>query len=456
MYCLFNGKYGEHDLSNIGGIESIVKNQQEQYSKYKGMIIGDFTVLDVEYDWGKRDQRWHIQCNLCGEKTYLYHAKDWRRGKGRSTKCRCRKIEKEKKKKQPPIDYEHHPIIGEVVNGVRVIKYVDKNQYSTECVKCGKHKLYSCVAVLKGNIELCNHRVVNDYSDPKWIGARIGNLTTISYEGRMFRAKCDCGNIVSVRGVDLFRRCTVTSCRSKKCPYSQPISDAAKRRDKGLEYEHKLVEFYKSVGLNVERTPDIGDYGVDFIIYHESRKIAVQCKKQKSPANVNTVQEVYAGGRYYDCNSFMVISPSGFTLNSIKLASKIGVVLTQNEFSFSDFDNIEKHCAKLVQTMPKIKINRNYERETWEIDGVKKSADEWCREYSVSKTTVKNRISGGLSVKEALNIKRTPVYTAFGITGTVAELSKRFDILPATVNYRLKYRGMTIEEALTAPKNQLQ
>lgn len=39
MYCLFNGKYGEHDLSNTGGIESIVKNQQEQYSKYRGMTI---------------------------------------------------------------------------------------------------------------------------------------------------------------------------------------------------------------------------------------------------------------------------------------------------------------------------------------------------------------------------------------------------------------------------------
>lgn len=97
MYCLFNGEYGEHDLSFIPGLEKpggILQEQEKQYQRYKGMVVGDFVCLDVEYDWGKRDQRWKIKCNLCGKESYQYHTNDWRRGKGRSLFCECRKQKK--------------------------------------------------------------------------------------------------------------------------------------------------------------------------------------------------------------------------------------------------------------------------------------------------------------------------------------------------------------------------
>ena len=74
MYCLYNGEYGEHDLSFIPGLDSILKNQEVQYGSKVGLVVGDFTCIGIEYDWGRRDQRWKIKCNVCGKESYTYHA----------------------------------------------------------------------------------------------------------------------------------------------------------------------------------------------------------------------------------------------------------------------------------------------------------------------------------------------------------------------------------------------
>ena len=88
---LFDGEYLYKDMSYIGGFDRIRENQIKQYSKYIGVIVGDFRILQVEYDWGKRSQRAYVECTKCGEKSYFYHVADWLRGKGRGTRCRCTK-----------------------------------------------------------------------------------------------------------------------------------------------------------------------------------------------------------------------------------------------------------------------------------------------------------------------------------------------------------------------------
>ena len=76
MWCLWNGEYGEHDLSYVPCIETAIKNQEEQYKNYIGAVVGDFTCINVEYDWGNRGQRWTLKCNLCGRESYKKNAKD--------------------------------------------------------------------------------------------------------------------------------------------------------------------------------------------------------------------------------------------------------------------------------------------------------------------------------------------------------------------------------------------
>ena len=88
---LFNGEYLDKDMSYVGGFEGIRRNQMSQYQNYVDIIVGDFKILQVEYDWGKRSQRAYVECTKCGEKSYVYNVGDWLRGKGRSTSCHCTK-----------------------------------------------------------------------------------------------------------------------------------------------------------------------------------------------------------------------------------------------------------------------------------------------------------------------------------------------------------------------------
>ena len=52
MIVLFNGEYLDKDMSYVGGFEKIQQNQKDQYRRYADIIVGDFKILQVEYDWG--------------------------------------------------------------------------------------------------------------------------------------------------------------------------------------------------------------------------------------------------------------------------------------------------------------------------------------------------------------------------------------------------------------------
>lgn len=43
------------------------------------------------------------------------------------------------------------------------------------------------------------------------------------------------------------------------------------------------------------------------------------------------------------------------------------------------------------------------------------------------------------------------IYTVNGFTGNLEEIGEKFGILPQTIQYRMKYRGMGLEEAVTTP-----
>lgn len=156
MYCLYNGEYGEHDIAGFGGLDKIVERQKETYKAYQGVVIGDYTILSVEYDWGKRSQRAEVECNFCHKRQYIYHLSDWRRGKGRSTRCECHKIRDNIDKlleptmpKKKPNDYLSE--VGKTINGWCVTEYIGKNCFYVECGNCGKRKKSILCRNPKGN-----------------------------------------------------------------------------------------------------------------------------------------------------------------------------------------------------------------------------------------------------------------------------------------------------------------
>ena len=461
MYCLWNEEYGEHDLTHIGGLEDILKRQAESYEKYRGIVVGDYKVLDVEYDWGRRDQRWKIQCNLCGKESYQYHTADWRRGKGRKITCNCRK-EKEKAEKEAKKKVEKEKILQnqkehlhKVYGEWEVIEYNGYSKCKIKCIKCEKIKTDIKIEnVINQKIPQCNHKKPTDYSGDEWIGKKEGHLTTIGKDGMMFIAKCDCGEIIRVRPTDLFTSKRITTCNSPNCIYaSKAQQESRTKQKKGFMFEKSTTWLLENLGYTVSKTQDNSDFGVDIIITeNDDSKIAVQCKLQITPAGVEAIQEVYAGGIYYDCTKFAVISPSGFSNPAIIMAKKLGVYLCKENHKFHYPEDINEYAATLLP----IKFNNAKLEKLYEIDGEKHTLSDWCLIYNISDNTVRKRLKAGITLKTALETPckntRGKIYTVHNYTGNIADICRHFNVSEPYVRYRMTTNKMSLEDAIFQPK----
>jgi len=468
MYCLYNGEYGEHDLSFVPGLNTpggVLDRQKEQYERYKGIVVGDFTCIEVEYDWGKRDQRWKIKCNRCGEESYLYHAQDWKRGKGRKITCDCRKTEeiaakaKEVKERaeQRRADREirlqqiKDKYIGKVFYGWEITDCVSENMCHVRCASCGKElkSAKSIKRLISGQETECKHPT--DYSGNEWIGKKIGHLTVIGREGKNFIYKCDCGNERISSPSLAFKVKAITNCGRSDCPYMDDIhKGVARAKDVGQKYEHDILSRLLMQGYNAKTTGGTGDYGVDIIITcDDGSKMAIQCKYQKQITGVEAIQAVYAGGRFYDCTKFAVVSNSGFSNNAILMAKKLGVYLSDGNFEYPE--DIQKYASKLLPVFRGNEKNKVY----YEIDGEKHTFGDWCAIYGKSVDYVKNQIKKGISFENALKLNVVHSwerkYTVNGFTGTKKELCIRFGISEQLLQYRLR-NGIELQQALTMPK----
>lgn len=469
MYCLFNGEYGEHDLSYVPGLSTpggVLDRQKEQYEHYKGVVVGDFTCVEVEYDWGKRDQRWKIKCNRCGEESYLYHAQDWRRGKGRKITCDCRKAAKanehakeveeraEQRKAEQRIKLQQtkEKYIGKVFYGWEITDCISKTMCTVKCVSCGRVLAgpKNISRLVNGEEAKCKHPT--DYSGEEWIGKRIGHLTVTGREGKYFIYKCDCGNERISSPSLAFKLKAITNCGRSDCPYMDDVhKGVATTKEIGQQYEHDILSRLLMRGYNAKTTGGTGDYGVDILVdCDDGSRMAIQCKYHKSIVGVEAVQAVYAGGRFYDCAKFAVVSNSGFSNNAIIMARKLGVYLSDGNFEYPK--DIEKYCSTLLPVYRGVEKNKVY----YEIDGEKHTIGDWCAIYGKTVYYVKTQMKNGVSIEVALKYPASErpcekKYTVNGFTGTKKELCKQFGISQQLLSYRLS-NGMEIDQALTLPK----
>lgn len=426
MYCLWNGEYGEHEIVNFS--ENHLRYMEEQHNKWIGHTVGDFICLKVEYDWGKRDQRWTIQCKRCGRIMYQYHVADWRRGKGRSLLCQCRKeeIQAEEQLKQQ-IRKERM----EEQNRIREAKKIEKSK---------------------------KEHTQSKYASDEWIGKRNGHLTVIGRNGKFFVAKCDCGNEVIVKPTFMFTYKNRKDCGMQDCPYSTPLERKSReRREKGFAFEEEIEKILKNKGYNATKTQNQADYGVDVIIQNDDgTKIAVQCKMQDSPAGVSAVQEAYAGGRFYDCTKFAVICDKGFSNPAIIMAKKLGVYLCDNKNEFNMPKDIDTYAKELLPVF----YNNEKNQKLYEINGEKKTKADWCAIYGKPQYQVDKLLKQGCTFETALKTAEYSYpayqkYTVRGVTGNLTEVCEFFEVLTPTVSYRMKHMGMTLEDAIFTPTHKI-
>ena len=291
-----------------------------------------------------------------------------------------------------------------------------------------------------------------NYDDPMYVGARVGSLTSLGRgKGKMFRFRCDCGTEIEQRPTDVFRFDTVKSCGRPDCKYhAYWLKHGNEKRLAGIAFEHECAAEMEQQGYSAELTQETGDYGVDFFAVVNGERVAFQCKRLKQPSMVKAVQQVYAGGRYYDCSKFVVVSPSGFSHSAEIMASKLGVQLELNLQNF----RLKSLRENKIDTQ---KVTTFSGRSlVWEIDGVSKTAEEWCREHGITRTAVVTRIKRkGMDLKTALT---TPTYGGRamveidGVVKSKKEWCEGYGISPQLYDYRTKYGGLSPIEALTKTK----
>ena len=271
--------------------------------------------------------------------------------------------------------------------------------------------------------------------------------------GRLYIVKCDCGRERAVAPNLFFVGKVYRDCGYDDCPCANDdTQNVRKARKKGSEFEDKIVLFLNDSGYFAEPIGGSGDYGVDIIAKDEDgTKIAVQCKGQNDPADVNAVQQVYAGGRYRGLENFAIISETGFSYGAMKMAKALGVYLCDGK-NFAYPKDIGKYAQSILPIYSRGEQFKRY----YEINGEVKTLGDWCYEYGKSKTTVKTLMHNGLSLENALKCPKSKCgggkkFTVNGFTGNLEEIGKKFGIRPQTIQYRMKYRGMSLEEAVTAP-----
>lgn len=329
MIVLFNGEQKEYEVSHSKGDLQIIKGI-EYRRRFLGQRIGDFEIVSVDYDFGLRKRRDIVRCVRCGFEKEIPNLSAFARGKGAGLFCKCRYL-----KQYVPKNEEYRKRIGETVCEFKAIDYSEGKGFRVECLICGKQKWASGKEFLEGKI-FCNHREVRNYSDPKYIGMKIGNLTVVERIGKLFKFRCDCGSEIVRRPSEVFRIEVIKTCGRSECPYHRALVSAGHdKRLGGIEFERECAEDMKRRGFVVELLPETGDYGVDFVVTIGGDRVAFQCKKLKTASMISAVQQVYTGGIFYGCNKYVVISPSGFTSRAEILASKIGVQLERDVRNFN-------------------------------------------------------------------------------------------------------------------------
>lgn len=115
---------------------------------------------------------------------------------------------------------------------------------------------------------------------------------------------------------------------------------------RSVEFEQFLERVFLELGYAVETTRVTGDQGVDLVVSHQGKRIAIQVKGYFDSVSNGAIQEAHTGMAYYKCHGCAVITNSRFTRNAIDLADNVGCVLI-SESSLPDLVRGEVDLWKL-------------------------------------------------------------------------------------------------------------
>ncbi|MGH7203256.1 MAG: restriction endonuclease [Candidatus Levyibacteriota bacterium] len=95
----------------------------------------------------------------------------------------------------------------------------------------------------------------------------------------------------------------------------------------GHAFELSVANLFRSIGFTANVSNRGGDGGVDILIAKNERKIAVQCKRYKSPVGPHVIRDLWGTMQYLGFEEGCIITTTGFTSGVKEFAKDKGIFL---------------------------------------------------------------------------------------------------------------------------------
>lgn len=376
------------DTIHEANMREIVDEQNKCYSDRTGKQYGDFVVREVWYDWDNHKQMWKMQCVNCGVIKITCNGKDYIKGKNRGN-CGClqrakrEQIDREKKiarNKRIEESAMNPKWIGQTFGKWKVIGSRGSTEWNVECTKCGRTAWHKYNDVMTGINPKCRCDQNNGrYDGPEWVGKRFGNITIKGYYKGYFIGICDCGRIATVKPTFLLGG-KVKTCGDSNCPYhihgnykhglsNERLCNIWRGMiDRCYNPKNQARKYYLDRGISV-----CDEWRNDYLVFRE-------WAQKNGYSDDLTIDRIDCDGNY---------EPSNCRWATYKEQAN------------------NKH--PIWTFTPKPDSFTKKRRINWTIDGITKSAIEWCEQYGISYTIVRYRIiHNGMSPYEALTKPKQP------------------------------------------------
>lgn len=228
-------------------IEDLMNHEIDRYTAEKmladyksriGTMNGVYEIIDINYDFNERGKDVMLRCSGCGKiihRMMITGRNKWSELIKTCKDCEERKrkndLEKSERQRKEELDSEIGKVYGDYK--ITAVKRGTPDKLIGECRVCGSKKEISYPHLKNG--QWTDNKCHKHYERPikyddSYIGKRYGRLTVIEVEEkcvRKFKCRCDCGNIVFARPIDLEKGST------KSCGCLQrDISDNAVSNDR--------------------------------------------------------------------------------------------------------------------------------------------------------------------------------------------------------------------------------
>lgn len=154
--------------------------------------------------------------------------------------------------------------------------------------------------------------------------------------------------------------------------FHKEFTEPAVYQLEGHDFGKLLGRLFENWGYKVWYPPLSGDRGVDLILEHVGRKIAVQVKHWMNAVGPSAVQEVLGGKIYHGCDVGVVIATNIFTEAARDLAKKANVLLIDRHVLARMFDWQETEQASFDQFWTAV-CPQMGGRRVWQLAGTVKA-----------------------------------------------------------------------------------